>query len=140
MRPIGFLFLCFVAACGPDFAAIRPSVVTPESAVRVTRISHFRTIGPGGTLFEVVVENRVGGVLRIDRDAILLVTPRGPRSRMPGGIHSIYFVPSGRKHRLRIAYWVADLGPMETVSLDLSAALTIDGRPAPVSPLVFAVR
>jgi hypothetical protein len=137
---IRLLALLALVGCGPGFRIVRTTVDGPDVRVRLRGWKHFRARGPGGVLFEALVENRGAAPLEIDRDAVFLQTASGPRARLPGGWSAHYRVAHGERHRVRCVYYVADLAPGERAALDFSTALRRDGAPVPIAPIELLVR
>jgi hypothetical protein len=134
------LFFLLLAGCGPVLLPVRRTSASAEVAVTISAVKHMRARGPGGMFFRTVVENRSDTPIIVDRDAVLLQTPSGPRQRLPGGISRYYLLAPGERHRVQCLYWVADLKPGDSPQLDFSRAITRMGTPLPVEPLPLTVR
>jgi hypothetical protein len=137
----GLLLLMWLAGCGPVLIPVRRASVSPDVTVSIQAVKHMRARGPGGMFFRTVVENRSDTPIIVDRDAVVLQTPSGPRQRLPGGISRYYLLAPGERHRVQCLYWVADLKPDDRPQLDFSHAITRMGTVAvPVEPIPLTVR
>jgi hypothetical protein len=108
--------------------------------VWLDRWSHMRARGPGGNAIQTSVYNTSTRPIVVNRDAILLLTPSGPRARLPGGWSATYVIPPGEHHRVRCIYYVADLRPGDRVQLGFADAITREGAPVAVDPIELIVQ
>jgi hypothetical protein len=91
-------------------------------------------------IVEMTVWNNGNSPMVIDRDAIVLVTRTGPRTRLPGGIAHSYTVEPGAAREVNVRFDWRGLAPGDTVQIKLDTALTIFGKPIPIAPLEIVVR
>jgi len=103
--------------------------------------------GPGGVrvlvraqdddLFKLEVANYGPSPIVIDRDRVVLFTATGPRTRLAGGVGSIYDVAPGARHALNVRFKLGGIRTGERVALSLAGAVTQNGQVLMVPPLEF---
>jgi hypothetical protein len=122
-----------LAGCGaPTLEAVSAQVATPgEARVVLDRID--------GKTFELTVINESRSSLVVYRDRVLLNTPGGARSRIPGGLSNLYVIPAGGSHALHVAFDLSGLAPKQSVFVTLNGALEIEGRPVSIQPIEAVV-
>jgi hypothetical protein len=120
-----------LSGCGPAFQVICPVGAGSGVEVWLDRWRHQN----GGNFIQTSVYNTSTRPIVVNRDAILLLTPAGPRARLPGGWSSTYEIQPGGHHLVRCIYYVADLRPGDLVQLSFAGAITRDGVPVPVDPI-----
>jgi hypothetical protein len=92
-----------------------------------------------GEVLHFAVLNNTDKLLVVNRDAVVLQTPRGTVARDPGGIKSVYQLKPGKLHGLKVRFPIADLLDGEQVDVLFTDALLIDGQPVVVEPVRFVV-
>jgi len=103
--------------------------------------------GPGGVrvlvraqddeLFKLEVINFGAAPIVIDRDRVVMFTATGPRTRLAGGIGSIYDVPPGGRHAVHVRFKLGGIRSGERVAISLAGAVTQNGQPLLVPSLEF---
>lgn len=103
--------------------------------------------GPGGVrvlikaqdadVFKLEVVNYGAAPIVVDRDRVVLFTAAGARTRVAGGVGSVYRVPPGGHHALNVRFKLRGIRSGERVALGLAGAITVDGQPLMVPALEF---
>jgi hypothetical protein len=103
--------------------------------------------GPGGVrvlvraedddLFKLEVANYGTAPIVIDRDRVVMFTAAGARTRIAGGVGSVYDVAPGARHALNVRFELAGIRTGERVELSLAGAVTQNGQVLLVPPLEF---
>jgi len=118
------LGLLLVAGCSSSLEAVRSSSELPGSVqVQVREVKN--------DLIVLDVTNSSSTPLVIDRDALVLKTPRDTLKREPGGASSAYTVPPGEHHQVNVRFLLGTILDGETVELVLDRAFTPTSRRAP---------
>lgn len=117
---------------GTRLIAQRPEVFLPGGA-RVVLMK------VDDDLITLDVFNQTPYPLTIYRDAFLLSTPSGMRSRLPGGVSNVYNVAPGGVHTVKMRYKLDGLHRGDQVALMFQNALVVNGQPMPLEPLPFVV-
>ena len=90
-----------------------------------------------GDVFKLEVVNFGGAPIVVDRDRVVLFTAGGPRTRVAGGVGSVYDVPPGGRHALNVRFKLGGIRAGERVALSLAGAVTQNGQLLLVPPLEF---
>ena len=103
--------------------------------------------GPGGVrvlvraqddeVFKLEVVNFGAYPIVVDRDRVVMFTAAGPRTRVAGGLGSVYDVPPGGRHALNVRFKLGGIHAGERVAIGLAGAVTLNGQPLMVPPLEF---
>jgi hypothetical protein len=88
-------------------------------------------------LFKLEVINYGSLPIVVDRDRVVMFTARGPRTRVVGGLGTIYSVPPGGHHALNVRFKLGGIHAGERVAIALAGAITLDGQPVMVPNLEF---
>jgi hypothetical protein len=123
-----------LVACAPN----APPMAATSSTVRIAEVVKVSLKEIDNDILEFTVWNNGTLPLVVDRDAIFLETPAGPRMRVPGGIAHSYTLAPGAAHEVNVRYdWS---GLRNTfVRVHFETALTILGRPLDVNPIEIRV-
>lgn len=92
-----------------------------------------------GEVLHFAIMNNTDKMLVVNRDAVILQTPRGAVARDPGGLKSVYQLKPGKLHGLKVRFPIADLLDDEQVEVLFTDALLIDGQAVVVEPVRFIV-
>ena len=79
------------------------------------------------------------GMLVVNRDNVVLQTPRGAVARDPGGLQSVYQLRPGKLHGLKVRFPISDLLEGEQVEVLFNDVFMIEGQPVTVAPVQFVV-
>jgi hypothetical protein len=88
-------------------------------------------------VFKLEVINYGQWPIVVDRDHVVLFTAGGPRTRVPGGLGSVYSVPPGGHHALNLRFKLGGIHAGERVAVGLAGAVTLNGQPLMIPPLEF---
>jgi hypothetical protein len=89
-------------------------------------------------MFTVNVSNCSQLPIVVNRDAIKMATPAGVRRRIPGGATSVYVIPPGAEHIVRVRFVGGGLQKGQQVELQLGDAIfATDGTQLHVPSLVL---
>jgi hypothetical protein len=129
-----FLFAALaVLGCAPRVTALRSEAQAPGVA-RITLHSVHR----GEFIF--MVWNETALPVTVDRDAVVLITPRVRRAWTRGTFNRrMVIVPAGGVHDVKMEFKLDDVNEGEEVEIDFSSALISQGRPVPIPTLTFRV-
>ena len=127
------LLVAAAFGCGGSRVALAPMsatyTISPAARVDLTNIQD--------DIYTLMVYNTSGGGLVIDRDAFLLQTPAGLIKREPGGLASVYNVPPGGAHDVRLRFRVEGLPAGQQVYLLVDQAVRVNGEPVGLPPIVL---
>jgi hypothetical protein len=124
------IFALLLGGCAANLKVMNRVSETPGQA----RISLLKV---DGDLFMFEVINETPGTLIIDREQVKLITPEGPRARLPGGLAGSYSVPPGGLHRVNVKFNRDRIVPGCAVDVSFDGALTVNGYPLQVAPIRF---
>jgi hypothetical protein len=122
-----------LVGCAARFVTVQRSVSTP-GAVQVD----VESTGSGS--FSLRVTNLLQKPLSVNRDAVALITPKGARKRLPGGLASMYLVAPSGIQLVNVHYETRDLRDGEKVALGFENVFSVDGATIAVPQLPFLVQ
>ena len=117
-----------------------PPLYPTKAVVEVASVAKVAIKEIDVDIVEMTVWNNSKDPLVIDRDAIMLVTRTGPRTRLPGGVAHSYTLPPGTAHEVNVRFDWRGLTPGDTVLIKVDTALTVFGKPIAIEPLEIIVR
>jgi len=133
----GLVLLCVLLfglalGCSPPLTPVRTEVEASAVArVQVTTIED--------DIFKSVVYNLSDQPMVILRDEVVLLTPSGPRHRLPGGIESVYDVAPGEHHAVNTRFDLSNIQTGDTLEVDFSPAVQIGGKSTTIPKLPIRV-
>jgi hypothetical protein len=136
LQVVVLLLATATAACGCALTELRAR----RSRVEAPAIAHVRLAEISGDLLKFIVMNLTHERMVILRDDILLVTPRGYRTRLPGGLARVYDLPPGGAHDVNVRFDFSGLEPGTNVEIHFTRALRLRGAPVPIQPIVVEIR
>lgn len=127
------VFVCWLMlGCSPPLTPVRTEAEAPALArVQLTAIED--------NIFKFVVYNLSQQPMVILRDEVVLVTPSGPRHRLPGGLESVYDVAPGENHGVNTRFDLTNIETGDTLEVDFSAAVQIGGKSTPIPTIPIRV-
>jgi len=127
------VFICwFVIGCSPPLTPVRTEVEAPA-------LARVQLITIEDNIFKFVVYNLSDQPMVILRDEVVLVTPSGPRHRLPGGLESTYDVAPGEHHAVNTRFDLDNIQTGDTLEVDFSPAVQIGGKPTSIPKLPIRV-
>jgi hypothetical protein len=127
---IGLLF----SACAANIQAVQRVTEIPGQI----RIS-VREVDDGLFSFEIVNESTAP--MMIDREEVKLLTPRGERRRLPGGLGSTYTLAPGGVHKVNVRFDIGGIREGDQVMVSFADAIQLlPNYRLPIEPLLFCAR
>ena len=138
MRVIVIAWLVSLVACTPALVVQSPPTQN-VAAVNAAGTIMVKFEKQSCEVLQFVVLNGTDKMLVVNRDAVVLQTPRGTVAREPGGLSSVYNLRPGKLHGLKVRFPISDLLDGEQVDVLFNEVFMIEGQPIAVAPLQFVV-
>jgi hypothetical protein len=136
MRLPALVFILGLCVPSIGCVSLRPVATTVDSPSGVRVVLKEQD----DELFKLEVINYSQCVILVDRDRVLLTTANVDRTRVPGGIASLYTIPPGGHHAVNVKFKLDNLHKGERAAIRLDEAVTApNGQYLPVSPIEFDV-
>lgn len=126
MKMRSLLWVVLLGGCASSLQAVKSSADVP-GLVHVS-LSRLRS-----DVVTLDVANQSKAPLVVDRDAIVLKTPRATLARESGGLAHSYVLAPGGHQQVNVRFLLGSIADGETVSLVLDRAITPASGGAPIA-------
>jgi hypothetical protein len=119
------------------------------SGCTTLRWVHTTVDGPNGVrvtlegmrddIFEIQVINYGSEPILVDRDRVVLDTPRGTRARVPGGLEALYTIGPSGHHAVHVRFDLSGLKGGDRIGICFADAITSGQQRLAVPPIELAV-
>jgi hypothetical protein len=125
---------------GPGGLHIGPRLEPELSASRVDGEAIVVVLPVDDNILKFTVENLSNQWMNVDRDSVLLATPAGTKTRLPGGAHSAYSLAPGEMHDVNVKFSMDGIEHGQRIAVLFDDAVTVGGVHVGLAPLPFDVR